>query len=322
MRPSSLAAIVVVVCACRREQPLPASADPITSASTSKVPTALLAWLGQAQVDDGSFAKSTFYTWTTGEQIDELATSKVLLQRTSSSIGSAAYDIHLQLSQDPFARRLRDDEFARVRFAWTAGWPTVLGLAEHRYGAHLVEVRLKPTAVVARFELGEPIRFHDLQQHEIPAADVVAHPERLAAVLHVDTSAQNPAARYREYVLLNESMVEEWSYGTPQLLELVASDRRNVAALRARLGDASKLDLATIWRAGAPPDDLTARYLGALAFDNRAYRPQTLTWDELVAALGPAPDARPALRVVPTATWPPPPLPKPKPTAASKATVW
>jgi hypothetical protein len=322
----ALAAIVLVT-GCRKEQERPqVSADPITSSSASvapKVPRALLDWLATAQVDDRNFAVSTLYTWTTVEQIDALEKGGALLDRSSSPIGTSIYEVDLvHCTEGPIARRLRSDAFARIRFAWTAGWPTVLGLAGRGYGSHLLRVHLKPDAVVARLERDAPLRFHDLAQHDVSEADVDAHPERLAAVLHVHTSVPGVEVPYREFVIVNESMIEEWSYGTPEIAAILEADRKNLLDLRPRLASTKPQDVAAIWRDGAPPDDLAARYLGALAFANADYTPATLPWDALGAALVPPPDERAPIRVAPTVTWPPPPLPKPKPTGPLKPTTW
>ncbi len=308
----------LIVPACKRKEGAPVSADPATSATKESRPaTAVLAWLDAAQVDDQHFAKSTLYTWTTVDQIDELRAAvptKQLLSRAMSQMGTTEYELDARANPEPFARLLVGDDYQRVRFAWTAGWPTVLGLGDVRYGAHLIEVKFKPEAVFARVTSSGPIRFLDRSQHAVLEADVRAHPERLAAVLHVRLGKPDDPRRYREYVIVNETMIEEWSYGTMELTNLVATDRRNVGSLQLLLeGDTKKYDLETIWSSGAKQNVYGERYLGATSFENPYYAPDQggIAWKDLSAALVPPPDARPAMREKPTATWPPPPVPKP-----------
>ena len=122
---------------------------------------------------------------------------------------------------------------------------------------------------------------------------------------------------------MNESMIDEWSYGTPELDALLARERRSLSSLRAALLPLDGLDVAMVWHAGAKKGDLRERFLGALSTEGGPYAQKSMKWDELDVLLTPGVDRRPAMKERPTATWPPPPLPPLPPKTTSKpTTVW
>jgi len=311
--------ILALAIACRSNRS-DVRADPTDAKVKEEPPAALFEWLRSAEVDEAKFARKVLYTWTTLEQVDELALKKELLTRGGSSIGQSGYVSDLNRSIAPYTKRLLGVEFERMRFAWTAGWPTTLGLANKSYGDRLIRVVLKPNAWVAKFERNVGLRFHDLEDHEVSEADFDAHPERLGAVFHVHIPESQEDLRYREYALVNEFMIEEWSVGTEAIAAMLDTDKRNVRLLEKFLPTDAKVDVAQIWHAGAPPDDLAANYVGALAFHNMAYAPSSVQWPPLIAALALPKPARDPITHRPTVAWPSPPLPVPR--KPSKPTVW
>ncbi len=73
-------------------------------------------------VESHRFSRSTLYTWTTTEQIDELRAGKPLLSRDESpKNGGSSIDqvLHvLAKARDPMAKLLYTTAFAKMRFAW------------------------------------------------------------------------------------------------------------------------------------------------------------------------------------------------------------
>lgn len=192
-------------------------------------------------VYENDFIRSIFYTWTTKEQIGELARNKVLLTKSRSETkGYSIFDISLRdssLQGNPLARMLQEERFAKKRFAWTNSWATVMGWEGETYGHHLIRIVLSDSAIIGRFdrsESEEPLTFFDMQGRKLAFDVVLLNSHRVGAIYHVNHFIgsrtewkragtyyqrgkwENPDAEvpFREYVIVNERMIKDWSYGT------------------------------------------------------------------------------------------------------------
>jgi hypothetical protein len=148
-----------------------------------------------------------FYTWTTPEQLAQLRKGMQVLSRSRSpKHGEALFDhvlSHWAKRPGPIgeqARTLYREGFARKRFAWRTIFGAILGIDKEPYG-QVLRVVLKPEAFVGEFiAIGrsEPSREQDR---------IVQDPQRVGAIYYEN-------ADYREYVLLNEAMIQEVSAQT------------------------------------------------------------------------------------------------------------
>lgn len=213
--------------------------------------------LQKEEVYESDFIRNTFYTWTTTEQVQDLAKNKVLLTKSKSETkGYAIFDVSLRdslLKNNPIAQLLQQEPFAKKRFAWTNAWATVMGWENEKYGHHLIKIVLSDSAIIVKFNYtygwgsSGPFVFYDLTGRELTTDYVLKHKNRIAVIYHVNKykgkrrematkkqgtfvhetqkTVTRPAHIYfREYVLVNESMIKDWSYGTAEIRSKIAAE--------------------------------------------------------------------------------------------------
>ncbi|MCC7535296.1 MAG: hypothetical protein IT379_03750, partial [Deltaproteobacteria bacterium] len=188
---------------------------------------------------------------------------------------------HMARTSSPISRLLSAPGLARRRFAWTAPWATVLGMPRERYGDRLVRILLRPEAIVGRFLDGtrDAWSFSDLGGRNVPARTVLRDPSRLAAVYHEGprtSSASGTFVRtetFREIVVVNESMIEQWEVATPAIVERLARDATLVRALVSSLGPArdSARELTARWARRPPRPTIEQLYAAAIALPTVLY---------------------------------------------------
>jgi hypothetical protein len=249
---------------------------------------------------------------------------------------------------DRLAALLRTSAFTRARHAWPAPFATLQGWPGETYGEELIRIDLKLDAWIAKLQTStKSWEVVDLDHRPVPLDEVLKNPARLAAVYFVEDMPL-PARRggtfrgrevgrpaYRDYVICNESMIERWSIGAPEIAREIAAEAEAIDALRRHLAvrnvDPESLDAwnarvaRTIWPAG-PDTGVAPRvvYEATLAFPNEHYQPEiaklTVLADHLrdVAPRGAAIEHRPnavfsaASASAPAIRPPPPPEPPPK----------
>ncbi len=193
-----------------------------------------------------NIAQRTLYTWTKLDQIQALEKNPTLLTKSESvEHGISFFEQILEQraqKKDPLAKLLRTEPFARQRYAWTAPFATRIGIGKESYGDELIQIVLKPEAwfVILKMSASE-ITVVDVNNKPIPKAEALAHPERLTAAYFVQdqpvtgyrASMAGPNERlgYREYVLLNESMIASYSVGTPEIAAELESETRALERL-------------------------------------------------------------------------------------------
>ena len=163
-------------------------AVPAEASSSLFADTALEAKLSpllEASVYAGVEARQVLYTWTTREQLAALRRTGVLLMRSESpTYGASLFDHALSIDQDPtstaMASALATPRLAKRRFAWTAPWATLFGLADTTYGDELLRVVVRRDAVIGRYAPGEPSpwSFFDGRGNPVAVAEVVARNRR------------------------------------------------------------------------------------------------------------------------------------------------
>jgi hypothetical protein len=235
------------------------------------------------------------FSWTTDEQIAELRRDRVLLTREERpGLGPGfAMDTLAQRAlsasdEAPVLNRVLE-LFKKVRYAWTNPWATRMGWEGESYGNQLIRILLREDAWIMSINGGAQ-GVTDLAGRAVPVEAVRATPERIGALFFSrDGSSGGPTCGsftdgsngYREFIVGNEAMVEEWSIGTDALHDRLTSD----AALLARFFDRIRgcpegsdpvkwnRDVVCSWRDVPTRGDETTFYEAALSMPSSAYFP-------------------------------------------------
>lgn len=204
------------------------------------------------------FARNTFYTWTSPRQIDSLRKgAPLMLKEGVSAQGEySLYDAELRdpkYDRNPVAQLLRNPAFKRERFAWTNPWATLSDFSGEYYGDQLIEIVLEDSAYICGFFPGSKTLFKvfTVKGEPVPLSIALKHPERWAAVYHVNKTNQRAWGMrkykgtrtlrgkrftsyyepFREYVLINERLVKMWDYSGPGAQGRLFKDIAKFAAL-------------------------------------------------------------------------------------------
>ena len=165
---------------------------------------------------------------------------------------------------------------------------------------NIVRVVLKKNAWVVRFFDGTPPTVVDVNNGIVSIEQANAEPERIAAIYYVydDRAAGNSTAQCetgkRELALGNEAMVEEFSLGTPEILERLNSDIdaltalfnvvRPCASVERGSGTFHAFTVCQSWRFFSAQTEYSA-YQWALANPMELYKPKTQNLATLIDAL-------------------------------------
>ncbi len=292
------------------EAPASAVPRPVAEVPSVRLDAEQERYLAASGVTRGDYVRSEFYTWTTKAQLTELRGKRRLLLKDRADDGSRAFfDRRLELMRDSaevlpeqrlVARRLLKQDLGLRRFAWVNPWGTARGWGESdTYGHVLVKVRLKPQAITARLD-GTGWEFRDREGRVVQVGTALSDEvvKRLAVVFHNwDPKQSGDGMReiearpaFREFVLVNESMIETWEVDTPELRDRVERDRKLLQAIAPQVSQPAPswhTELATRWShveaAADPSADFDQRYAACLAFSSADYAPDQA--DELARAL-------------------------------------
>jgi hypothetical protein len=282
-RKAALATSLLVGCGSATQPPSPVVARPDPDPVDRLTDLARL--LAADAVHHDKFARRTLYSWTTGDQIEDLRRTKRLLVRDESPTNGASFVDQvlylLSLRGDPVAQKIYTAPFAKMRFAWPSMWATRAGWPNEHYGDHLIRISLKAEAWIAYLSTATgAFVVHDLDHKVIPQDQVLAKPERIAAIYFVSDASVAPApgiprptASFREYAVCNESMIEWYEVGTVRLAGEVDRAIALIDALAKHAGKYRPGDAPTAgaWHA-APDGSVRGNYRAALALDSWNYR--------------------------------------------------
>ena len=176
-------------------------------------------------VDDSHIGRRFLVTWTPRHQADPIAQGGPVLTLIESKVyGPSGFDFMLDdevARGNKLARLLFNSGFAKKRFAWPNGYATATGNNGGRYGPVMMLIELKPDALILDFARE---KVFDIQNREVPLADLTARPERLGAVYWQTVG-------YREYVLVNEAAIFRASSGSDEALALFEAEKATLAQL-------------------------------------------------------------------------------------------
>lgn len=266
-------------------------------------------------------ARRELFTWTTAEQAEELRSGGVLLTRIErEGLGPGfAMDSLKELSTRQgitpteidsiaLAGVLSGPAFGKARYAWSEPWATRAGWPGESYGDQLVRIVLREDAWLAKFQSGL-LDVVDMNNKLVPTKEALAHPERIAGIYFVrdaDTggpqcfgSFRGGSNGYREFIIGNEAMVEEWSLGTPEIRARLEADIELVQEFFNRIRPCPPTGLVNSWNLSVvcdwetvlrdtPVTELMA-YQNALAIPSDNYLPTPVVlaslMDQLKASL-------------------------------------
>jgi hypothetical protein len=183
-------------------------------------------------------AKRVLYSWTTPEQVEELRRDRVLLTRTETPGLGRGYAFtsidelaaHGTAPVNQLLARVSGELFTKVRYAWSNAWATRMGWPGEDYGDRLLRIVLKPEAwiVVVSDRVGAAVI--DMNNEVVPFERALAESHRIGAVYFYKVDIQGRdtfsscSGGYREFIVGNEAMIEEWSLGTEAIREQLEED--------------------------------------------------------------------------------------------------
>jgi hypothetical protein len=239
-------------------------------------------------------AHRVLYTWTTPEQLAELRQDQILLTRTETpglGRGYAFTAIDRLASwgnavEHQLLARLSGELFQKVRYAWPHPWATRKGWPGEDYGDALVRVVLKPEAWIVLVHDSGSMAVIDLDNRPVPVADALGHMERIGAVFFVKKDVTGNGSffecsgGYREFIIGNEAMIEEWSVATQEIRDRLEADIarldaffEHVRPLTTALGSA-EFNVAVACNWDYPPTGELDTYARALAIPSAHYLPR------------------------------------------------
>lgn len=261
-------------------------------------------------------ARRELFSWTTAEQAAEIRAGGVLMTRTErEGLGPGyAMSVLAKLAPplpptDPFlaaeaqlATLLSGPQFEKARYAWSEPWATRVGWPGEDYGDQLLRMVLREDAWLAVYVSGR-LNVVDMNNQDVPVTEALTYPERLAGVFFINVSRdggpdcggsfRTPGDGYREFIIGNESMIEEWSLGTAEIRARIEADAARVRSFFDRIrpcppsSDARlwNMNVCCSWNGDVPRDRELGTYEAALAIPSANYLPQAAPLAALLQAL-------------------------------------
>lgn len=253
----------------------------------------------EQDVGSAALAARELYSWTTLEQAAELRAGSDLFTRSERPGMGPGYAFTYMMdvaanSQGDVATILNGvlTRFDKGRYAWPHPWATRMGWPGEDYGDQLLRIVLKPEAWVlivweeSLYPAGGP-RVVDMNNKEVPLADAAAALDRIGAIYFVKTDVvgrgtfSQCSGGYREFIVGNLAMIEEWSLGTQAIRARIEGDAALIDSLRrevevappARPIDATTFNTIVACRWGSSAYGNVERYERALAIPSENYIP-------------------------------------------------
>jgi len=231
-------------------------------------------------VDDGEPARRELFSWLTDEQATSIRQDRVLFSQSAhTGVGLGyAFPVLTRIGEDPtvperaqLANLLGGELFAKGRYAWSEPWASRMGWPGEDYGGNLLRVVLKAEAWIVVVKGGD-LKVFDLQNEPVSLAEALSTPTRLGAIFYEkDEFAGGPSCNgrfssgnngYREFIVGNLAMVEEWSLGTQQNRDRLSANIDQLGSFLERsrscpiTSSAEQWNLAVVchWGQASPPD--------------------------------------------------------------------
>jgi hypothetical protein len=205
---------------------------------------------GAQSFSDLTPARAELFTWATDEQAAALRADQVLFPPNAQTDPVAAtlqYMQGLNASGDATAQvaTILSASLGSARVAWPEPWAVRIGPEGEDPGKNLIRIVLKPEAWVAVIENGT-IEVLDMQNQRVQLADAAAAPERFGAIVHQRDGFEGgpqcsgrlgspgTGAGFREFIVSNLGMVQEWSLGTDTIRAHLQSNIDDLSSFFAR----------------------------------------------------------------------------------------
>ncbi len=202
------------------------------SSTTAAPPIDVAREIAERTVGGTPKAHRFLYSWTTQKQLEELENGSALLSREMSTTrGPSAFDDFLSAEAargSDVGKLLFSEGFKKKRFAWPSPFATITGEADGSYGDVLLEIELRDQAWILDYGSGSVL---GVDGSKGTLADASKHPERIAAVFYLGDG-------YREFVIVNESMIRRWSAGAaPAVIRALRKDTEFLLAVADAIDD-------------------------------------------------------------------------------------
>jgi len=216
----------------------------VTVASGEELPSStdsiLRLWLSPQIVNNCKPAVSTFYFWTSMQELDSVIGQQRLL-RTNSPEDPLA-DLYLQcieentLESQEMANHLFSGERQRIHTAWPSYWSTLTESDQPREQDQLVKVVLMDSSLIVAFSpderKGNRWAVYDLGGNVIPLNKALERKRHIAAVFFSGKNSRTYAGPrryvqseyYRTFVLCNENMIRSWHHAVPGMQAKIIQD--------------------------------------------------------------------------------------------------
>jgi hypothetical protein len=223
---------------------------------------------GEQVFDRTRPARRELFSWTTDEQAAALREDGVLFSRSERpGLGPGyAFEVFEQIAQNEdgperaaVAKLLGGELFEKARYAWSEPWATRMGWPGEDYGGNLLRIVLKPEAWVVVVKNGD-LNVFDQQNQPVSLADALANPTRLGAIFYErDGFSGGPSCGgsfvfgengYREFIVGNLAMVEEWSLGTQQIRDRLSANIAQLSTFLERIRACPITSSAKQWNLG------------------------------------------------------------------------
>ncbi|HEY0467062.1 MAG TPA: hypothetical protein VGC79_22825, partial [Polyangiaceae bacterium] len=162
-----------------------------------------------------------------------------------------AFDVFDQLALDDtnperakLAILLGGELFDKGRFGWSEPWATRMGWPGEDYGGNLLRIVLKPEAWLVLVKNGDLMVF-DQRNQSVSWTEALANPQRLGAIFYEKDVPTGGAGcngsfavsgdGYREFIVGNLAMVEEWSLGTQAIRDRLSANIQQLTAFLGRI---------------------------------------------------------------------------------------
>jgi len=199
------------------------------------------------EVYNNDFIRNTFYTWTTKEQIEEIRkTKRLLFKNKSATKGYSLFDKLIRdstLIDNQYSKLLQEEQFSNKRFAWTDPWATIMGWEGETYGNQLIKITLSDSSIIGKLNVSEgiePLSFYNIKGEKLSREFILKNKSRIAVIYHVSNyqgkrylrkrknkgtfwietnkkKRANGDIPFREFVIINEAMIKDWSFGTSEI---------------------------------------------------------------------------------------------------------
>ncbi len=272
--------------------------------NTESTKDSLLAIIQRYIVTNDNYYRNILYSWTTQEQADQIKTEQKVLIKGRGINEISFFEDSLRSKRfvnHPLAKVLREEQFQNKRFSWTNSWAICNG--EKNYGNVLLKMTLKDSALICRVNPFYPdsAQLIDKKGNVIPMNEIDSIKNRIAAVYYINDQYKqirytkvyptfqeisNMSEKlpeqyfYREYIVINEDMIESVDYYSIELLNELKKEIEFLELLLIKLNKSSdKNENSIMWctkgmwnDSELQKDYLPSLYYYSLAFPNENYK--------------------------------------------------